>query len=197
MKKALVFAFAALFICTSAMAQEEKQEKKKGGIGSFLKKVGEQATGINMSDETFAVLPERAKPLIQMEVVSCIGDSKAQTVSLILAVKAKQNKVKTNLGKSCGNGNQECITAYDTKGKTYEGREVGSFSQVVTPKENPMGIPIQYEFQFSSVPETLKAFEVTYVEFYIHGETNAGSNMSDVGPIQIRNIPIQWDIVSE
>ena len=196
MKKVLVFVFAVLFICASALAQEAQQEKKKGGFGSLLKKVGEQVTGINMSDETFAVLPQRAIPLIQMEVVSCIGDSEAQTVLLTLAVKAKKDRVKTNLGKSCGNGNQECITAYDTKGNIYEGQEVGAFSQIGA-KENPQGIPIQYQFQFSAIPATLKAIEVIHIEFYIQCDTNVGSNMSDVDPIQVRNIPILWDVEPE
>lgn len=103
--------------------QEEQQqpEKKKSKLGSFVRKVGEATTGINMSNETFAVIPFDAQKLISMEVVSCTGNINTGQVLLTLAVKAKQEGVKTNLGKSCGNGNQECVTAYDTKGTTFEG----------------------------------------------------------------------------
>jgi len=200
MKRVIVMIILAVFTAGAAMAQNDSvpaDGKKKGGFGSFVKRIGEQTTGINMSDETFAVLPARAKQLIGVEVVSCIGDSKSGDVLLILAVKAKQNNVKTNLGKSCGNGNQKCITGYDTKGKTFEGKAVGSFSEVFADKENPVGIPVQYEFNFSSVPSTLKAIEVVHVEFAISGAANVHSGMSDIEPIQVRNIPIQWDVEAE
>jgi hypothetical protein len=200
-KRILLLAVLAVFTAGSMMAQTESDaasgEKKKGKVGSLIKRVGEQTTGINMSDETFAVLPQGAQPLIQMEVVSCIGNSEAGTVLLTIAVKAKKNNVQTGLGKSCGNGNQECITGYDTKGNTYTGQEVGSFSQVSGYKENPAGIPVQYEFAFSSVPSTLNAIEVVNIEFYIVADKNIGSNMSGVEPIQIRNIPIQWGVTAE
>ena len=198
-KKILLFAVMALFAVSSVMAQDsipEKKDKKPSKFGSFVRRVGEATTGINMSDETFAVLPFKAQSLIKMEVVSCVGNSETGTVLLTLAVIAKQDKVKTDLGKSCGNGNQECVTAKDTKGKTFEGQEVGSISQIGA-KENPKGTPVEYQFKFSTIPSTMTEIEVVLMEFYIHGNTNVGSNMSDIDPIQVRNIPIQWDAVSE
>lgn len=80
-------------------AQETKQEqqqpeKKKSKLGSFVRKVGEATTGINMSNETFAVIPFDAQKLISMEVVSCTGNINTGQVLLTLAVKAKQEGVK-------------------------------------------------------------------------------------------------------
>ncbi len=180
-------------------AQETKQEqqqpeKKKSKLGSFVRKVGEATTGINMSNEPFAVIPFDAQKLISMEVVSCTGYSKTGQVLLTLAVKAKQEGVKTNLGKSCGNGNQECITAYDTSGATFEGQETGTFTQVVAQKECPLNIPVQYSFGFTGVPATLAGLEMARIEFYIAAKSgNVGSNMSKIEPIQVRNIPITWE----
>jgi len=216
MKKLVLLAVLAVFTAGSVIAQTEttepqkeqsgkkgkkdekpEGEKKKSGFGNFIRRVGESTTGINMSNETFAVLPARAKALIQMEVVSCIGDSRDQSVLLTLAVKAKPNgKAKIDLGKPCGSGNQDCVTGYDTKGKTFQGQEVGSYSQTRA-KETPAGIPVEFQFAFSAVPATLQAFELVQIEFYIYGDSSAGSNMSGVDPIQVRNIPIQWDVENE
>lgn len=176
--------------------QEEQQqpEKKKSKLGSFVRKVGEATTGINMSNETFAVIPFDAQKLISMEVVSCTGNINTGQVLLTLAVKAKQEGVKTNLGKSCGNGNQECVTAYDTKGTTFEGVEIGTFTEVVAQKECPLNIPVQYSFGFTNVPATLAGLEMVRIEFYVYAKSGGvGSNMSKIEPIQVRNIQITWE----
>ncbi|MDR1654310.1 MAG: hypothetical protein LBS01_11835 [Prevotellaceae bacterium] len=205
-KKIVLFLALAMFASASITAQnsdsapeqkKETKEKKKSKFGSFIKRAGEAATGINMSSETFVVMNLEAKQLIEMDVASCIGDSKSQTVILTLTVKAKKNGVKTALGKSCGNGNQECVSGYDTKGNSYEGQEIGKYSEISGSKENPAGIPVQYQFGFTAIPSTLKNIEVVMVEFYIYADKNIGSNMSKVEPIQVRNIPIQWDPVAE
>lgn len=176
----------------ATVEQQKKPEKKKSKFGSFIRKVGESTTGINMSNETFVAMNINAQKLIAMEVISCVRDKASNTVILTLGVKAKQNGVQTSLGKSCGNGNQECVSGYDAQGNAYEGQEVGSFSQVSGSKENPVGIPIKYEFAFSDIPATLGSLEVVQVEFYIYSnQSSVGSNMSNVEPIQVRNIPIQ------
>lgn len=195
MKKAVVLSVLAIFCMTGSIFGQttEKKEKKTSKLGSLVRKVGEAATGINMSNETFAVIPFEAQALIDMEVVSCVGNSNTQDVVLTLAVKAKKDGVKTALGKSCGNGNQECVTGYDAKGGTYEGREIGSFTEISGPKENPAGIPISYSFGFSSIPSTLQSIEVVQVEFYVYADKNVGSNMSNIKPIQVRNIAITWE----
>lgn len=172
--------------------QQSKPEKKKSKVGSFLRKVGESTTGINMSNEAFVAMNLDAQKLIDMEVMSCVRDSATNMVVLALGVKAKQDGVKTDLGKSCGNGNQDCVTAYDTKGNTYEGQEIGKYSEINGQKENPAGIPVKYEFAFAGIPPTLSSIEVVQVEFYIYAsQGSVGSNMSKVEPIQVRNVAIQ------
>ncbi|MDR1792445.1 MAG: hypothetical protein LBR36_03245 [Bacteroidales bacterium] len=202
MRKIILAAVLVTFTAGSVMAQTEskndsipaKTEKKGSKFGSFIRKVGESTTGINMSNETFVAMDINAQQLIEMTVTSCVGDKATGNVILTLAVKAKKGGVKTALGKSCGNGNQECVTGYDTKGNAFEGREIGSYSEISGQKENPTGIPVQYQFAFSVVPASLAAIEVVMVEFYIYSPSgNVGSNMSKVEPIQVRNIPIQWD----
>ena len=84
MKKVLVFAFAALFICASAMAQEGKKEKKNGGFMKALKKGVESNTGLKVSDETLFVYPVIGE--WKMEVDSCIGDTVTGTVVLKIKV---------------------------------------------------------------------------------------------------------------
>ena len=84
MKKVLVFAFAALFICASAMAQEENQEKKGGGLMKALKKGVESATGLKVSDETLFVYPVIGE--WKMTVESCIGNKETGEVVLKINV---------------------------------------------------------------------------------------------------------------
>lgn len=179
--------------------QQEKPTKKKSKLGSFIRKAGEAATGINMSNETFVGMNIEAQQLVNMEVVSCIGDSQTGKVMLTLAVKAKKDGVKTGLGKPCGSGNQECVTGYDAKGNAYEGQEVGTFTEVSIQKENPAGVPVRYQFGFSAIPPALQALEVVQVEFYIYSSQggSVGSSMSKIEPIQVRNIPIEWDVKAE
>lgn len=199
----LLFVSLLMFCsCSSqqAVAQTDKKatEKKSSKLGSMIRKVGEAATGINMSNETFVSMNFDAQKLIAMEVISCVGDSKTGQVQLTLAVKAKQEGVKTNLGKSCGNGNQECVMAYDTKGNSFEGRELGTYTEVAAQRENPMNIPVHYSFGFTNIPASLTDIEMVRVEFYIAAKSgNVGSNMSNVEPIQVRNIPILWDVEEE
>jgi len=194
----LTFILLGAFICTGTYAQEQTKTKKKSKFGSFIRNVGEATTGINMSDETFVSLNIDAQKMIEIGVVSCIGDSKTQTVTLTLYVKAKADGTQTDLGKSCGhNGNDNCVTAYDAKGNTYSGTEVGEYTKIGS-KENPTGIPVQYQFVFSDIPATLKQIEVVMVEFYtLNPNNHLGSNMSSVNPIQIRNIPIEWGTAAE
>lgn len=176
--------------------QEEQQqpEKKKSKFGSFVRKVGESATGINMSNETFVAMNMDAQRLIEIQVASCVRDTATNHVLLTLTVKAKQDGVKTGLGKPCGNGNQECVSGYDTQGNTFTGQEVGTFTQVSGNKENPMNVPVKYEFVFADIPPALHAIEVVTMEFYISAKSgNVGSNMSKIEPIQVRNIQITWE----
>ena len=195
MKKVVLLSVLAVFcMAGNAFGQStEKNEKKKSKLGSFIRKVGESTTGINMSNETFVAMDFDAQKLIELEVLSCKRDSTTQAVLLTLGVKARQNGIKTALGKPCGSGNEECVNAYDAKGNLYVGQEVGTFTQISGPKENPVGIPVKYEFVFSDLPTTLSSIEVVQIEFYVYSRNggNVGSNMSKVEPIQVRNIPVQ------
>lgn len=170
--------------------KKEKKEKKPSKVGNFLRRVGESTTGINMSNETFVAIAFEAQQMVDFAVQSCTGDPNTGTVLLTLTAKAKKNGVKTNLGKRVNNS--DYVTAYDAKGATFEGKEVGSYTEIGR-KDNPAGVPVQYQFVFSDVPTTVAQIEVVQVEFYIDSNDNhIGSNMSSVEPMQVRNIPIAW-----
>lgn len=84
MKKIFALALAALFVCGAAMAQEEKQEKKKGGFMNAIKKGVESTTGLDVSKETVFVYPEIGE--WKMSVASCMGDPASGEVTLKLKI---------------------------------------------------------------------------------------------------------------
>lgn len=188
MKKLIVMAVLAVFTAGSVMAQNDSvpaEGKKKGSFGSFIKKMGERATGINMTDEPFVVNP--LKSAIDVEFVGAYGDASTGEVSLVFKVKNKTYVSRASFGGSVGStGN---TTAFDSKGKSYsQERGCPSF-------EVPKGIWVEircegkYNGAFQNVPETLEAFELVKMSVYIDANNR--------GMIEFRNIPIQWGVVPE
>lgn len=166
--------------------KKEKKEKKESKFGNFLRRVGESTTGINMSNETFVAVDIRAKQLADFSIQSCVGDPSTGSVILTIAVTAKSNGCRCDLGQYSGE------KAYDSKGNEYKGKEAGDGY----PKNLVAGVPVQYQFVFTSVPTSLAQLEVVMLEFYIQNSNDyVGSNMSDVEPMQVRNIPIAWGIM--
>ena len=192
MKKVVVMIVLAVFTVGAVMAQNdsvpenaktEKQEKKKGGFSSFLKKVGEQATGINMTDEPFTVNPLSA--VIDVEFTGAYGDASTGLVSLVFKVKNKTYETRASFG-----GSLDKTAAFDKNGKTYK-----PYNSASTGFDAPKGIWVEirlegkYKGALENVPETLEAFELINVYCYI--------NANNRGLIEFRNIPIQWGVVPE
>ena len=186
MKKLVVMTILAVFTAGAAMAQNDSvpaDGKKKGGFGSFVKRVGEQTTGINMTDEPFVVNP--LKSAIEVEFVGAYGDASTGVVSLVFKVKNKTNATFV----LCG-GNTYQTAAFDVKGKTYK------TNLSVGPNfDAPKGIWAEIAMvgkskgAFVDVPETLAAFELIKMYCQVDGNNK--------GLIEFRNIPIQWGVVPE
>ena len=173
MKKVLVFAFAALFICASAMAQEEKQEKKGGGFMKALKKGVESATGLKVSDETLFVYPVIGE--WKMDIESCIGDK--ATGEVILKIKV------TRIAGEQRYRSMRCLLSEAVITGEKAPFQLRGFSA------NPL-----YDFEINAstevtfqpiigVPETAKSLDVKfYIEF------------PDVADrcFEARRVPVEW-----
>lgn len=183
MKQKILFIALALFLVGNVNAQSDttsqKKEKEKGKFGSFMRKVGEQTTGINMTDEPFIVNP--LKSAIEIKFVGAYGDP--TTGKVMVVIKAKNKTYESNA--TFGSGADKSA-AFDKKGKTYKAGEwVGKSYD--TPKD--LWVEVNIENAIREVPNTLDAFELINMYCYL--------NANNRGLIELRNIPIQWGVMPE
>lgn len=171
MKKHIIFIMAMVLSCGLVFAQENpKKEKKKSKVGSFLRKVGETSTGINMSNELY-ITSENAWEDIEVELSGCYGNSQSGEVYMVITVKSGKNRHLSVSPK----------TAVNAKGKIYEVKDRFS-SQIY--KDVIKDILTEYnleELAFINVPATLPSFEAVQIKI-------------DKGTYTFHNVPIQWDI---
>lgn len=162
----------------SIHAQENKSKKAK--IGSFLRKVGEQTTGINMSNEFFIVNP--AKSDVDIQLVGCYGNSGTRTATLIFTAKAlHQEYPNAVFGGS--------TKAYDAKGKLYDKCQKAGYNITL-----PSGIAVPYGIEgIKNVSPELKQFEIIRLSWYLDSENHFIKD----NPLEFRNVPIQWDVDPE
>ena len=184
--KIMVFIMAVILAMPSnAVAQngtdnqqtEQNSQKKKSKFGSFVRKVGEASTGINMSNEMFIVNP--ANSYVDIQLVGCYGDSKTQRVNLIFTAKSKSGDYNS----ARFGGSTE---AYDAKGNSF--KEYDSVGESVS---LPANVPVKYTIKrIEKVPSTLQAFELISSKWYL----DAGHHDQGKSKIEFRNVPIQWDV---
>lgn len=163
----------------------KKKEKKPSKFGNFMRRLGESATGINMSNELFISVDPKARLYADILLIECTGDPQTGNVVLTLGVKAKQNGVTTTLGKK--GGGQDAVQAFDAKGNTFECSILSDCSRV----DCPAGVPVQFKYAFQNVPASLPVIECVTMDYRISGE-DGFVGTGDGGPMQIRNIPIAW-----
>ncbi len=186
MKKVILMLVIAMFTAGSVVAQNDSipgDGKKKGGkFSSFIKRTGERATGINMTDEPFVVNP--LKSAVEVEFVGAYGDPSTGKVSVVFKVMNKTYAKTMNFG-----GSLNRTAAFDKSGKTYKPYN----SQGPIGEDTPKGIWIEVRCvggdAFSDVPETLAAFELINMYCYVDANNR--------GLIEFRNIPIQWGVAPE
>lgn len=170
--------------------KKEKKEKKPSKVGNFLRRVGESATGINMSNETFVALDFSAQRLMQVQVKSCYGDSKTGQVVLELTVAAKSAKTRISIG---GKDVKKHILALDAQGNSFEGQGI-----TISHSDMMPNTPMKYEYVFTGVPAGLMALECVQLSYYVNSPDGiVGSNIGDGTLMQVRNVPVVWDPVQE
>ncbi len=186
----LLLAAVLFAVCPVALnAQESKQEqtetkeKKKSKFGSFVRKVGEQATGINMTDEPFTVIPALVKRNLDIEFVECVGDKASESVTIAFTAKSKRLKADFRVG---GQGRD---MAYDKSGNSF--KNPSSYTSV--DKSCPSGVPVRYEITFKSVPTDLQAFELVSIAWWLSVGNDKGSSGNEHACMEFRNIPIAWE----
>ena len=181
MKKKKLF-YALFLLCLSAnvfdvVAQDNqtpKTEKKGSRFGSFMKKVGEATTGINMTDEPFVVNPNAAR--FKVDIVDCIGNSAEQKFTLTLKITNKgTNESNMCIGGSCG-GN---TLAVDKQGNSYKSDRCAGDC-----KDFPTNVPVKVTLIFEKVLPSVQGLEV--IKF----------NLGNYGNVELRNIKLSWDVPS-
>lgn len=153
---------------------QKETRKKKSGFGSFLKKVGEAATGINMTDELFMVNPLSSS--FNVEMTGCLGNSTAQQFDLILKITNKSTNERLCVGGGCG----KKTMAIDEDGNTYNASGCAGDC-----KNFPTNVPIKVKIRFKKVLPSVKSLEL--IKF----------NIGNKGHVELRNVPIQWDAALE
>ncbi len=171
----LILFFLCSVLTSNVFAQEEqanKTEKKKSGFGSFLKKVGETATGINMTDEQFVVNPLSAR--FNVEVIDCVGNSSEQKFDVILKITNKStNESNMCVGGSCSGGSM----AVDKEGNSYKPASCAGDC-----KDFPTGVSVKVVVTFEKILPSVNAMEVIKL------------NLKNYGVVELRNMKIKWDV---
>lgn len=162
----------------------EKKEKKKSKFGSFIRKVGEATTGINMSDELIIDLPLELRKYIAVEEVTAVGD-KATGVVLVTCTVKPREQAKLLFGGSSIGGKE---VAYDSKGNKYAVKRVDADDHYTV---IPAGTPYKYQFAMQ-VPTELEAIEMLYLNYIYEGSAQFGSYQEADMHVQLRNIAIEW-----
>ncbi len=182
---AVLFAFSPIISKAQEQKQEntETKEKKKSKFGSFVRKVGEQATGINMTDEPFTVIPALVKRNIDIEFVECVGDRASESVTIAFTAKSKKLKADFRVG---GQGRD---MAYDKSGNTFKNNS--AYTSV--DKSCPSGVPVRYEITFKSVPTNLEALELVSIAWWLSVGNDKGASGNEHACMEFRNIPIAWE----
>lgn len=183
MKRVIILAMCALLLSTVS-AQNEPKEKKQSKFGSFIRRVGESATGINMSNELFVSFDMKAQTAAQILEVACEGNPASGELLVTILAKAKKNGTTMELGSGDS-------FAADAKGNRYT--IVPRTSKSTGHLDLMVDVPTRYEFIVKDVPTALTAIELLSIGFYIvTPDFRIGSNAAGVELMQIRNIPIKW-----
>lgn len=170
---------AFIFLCGNvffANAQDDKTtktEKKSSKFGSFLKKVGEVATGINMSNDPFVVNPLNNR--FKVEFIDCIGNSAEQKFQLYLKITNNgTNESNMCVGEGCGDSSM----AVDNAGNSYKPNRCAGDCNAY-----PTGVPVKTMVEFEKVLPSVKMMEIIKL------------NIGNYGSIELRNIPLKWNAV--
>lgn len=182
MRKRILFIALALFVTGSLMAQSDttSNKKEKGKFGAFMGRLGETATGINMTNEPFIVNP--LKSYMEIQLVGAYGNPSNGEVTIVIKVKCKTYDKTARFGASSADG---CV-AFTKSGKTYTGRQ-HAYTEINTAKDIWVEAKLD-RIKILEVPETVAAFEL------INMKAGIGQNR---GTIELRNIPIQWGVAPE
>jgi hypothetical protein len=162
--------------------QEEGGKKKRSKFGSFIRKAGEVATGINMTDEVFIVNPNPTD--LKVEFVKAWGDPSTGRVSV--RFKVRPAKVEYNSGTFGGNtsGNGKTI-AIGADGKTYDVYDGAAYESVALTQGVFSEVTLTGRCAFKNVQPSLASMEVMKISFYLTAGTR--------GLLEFRNVPIDWN----
>ncbi len=177
---------------TKGKDKKEKKEKKPSKFGNFMRRLGESATGINMSNEFFVAMELELQQHLTISLDSCYGDPTTGVVVVQLRFLPK-TQGRMNVDDVKVSAKKVPIVVADAKGNGFEGKCVdengGDFVQ---------GVATVKAFAFQ-VPTSWTAIEVMKLPYYFNFNSGGagifGSELGATppGPLQIRNIPINWN----
>ena len=185
MKKTILLITLALIGATASPLAAQQPTKKKGGLASFFRNLGEKATGINMSNELLLSMPPELASRMEILDVKGQGNAASGEVLVTVSVRLTHSDARLSLG------GEKSDYATDAKGTRFE----------VSPRDKrseglqELGVQGQRNFEFvlKDVPAGLDHMEVMTVAFnYASREKTFNSGSTKVDPVTMRNIPIVW-----
>ncbi len=170
---------------TETKGKKEKKEKKPSKFGNFLRRLGESATGINMSNEFFVAMDLELQQHVTITLDSCYGDP---TNGLVIVQLRFMPKTRGWMDVADKNNP---IVAADAKGNGFQGKCIDQNGDDLT-----QGVATIKVFAFQ-LPTSWTSIEVIQMPYYFNfnkgGAGIFGSTLGSNGQnIQIRNVPITW-----
>ncbi|MBP3764113.1 MAG: hypothetical protein J6I49_09620 [Bacteroidales bacterium] len=163
----------------------EKKEKKKSKFGSFVRRVGEATTGINMSDELMVNMPMELKMHVKVGEVTAVGDPASGQVLITVTVTTTED-ARFNCGSVDLNGDK-CL---DAKGREYKVN--GLWRADAENAQTKKGIPHTYQYVAYGIPTDLTSIELLPLGYGYYAGGFKTTTIDTHEVINIRNIPIEW-----
>lgn len=192
MKKIILLSLATVMTFTLfGQSQEEKKEVKKektSKFGKFIRKVGESATGINMSDETYVKAPASINKILKFTPKNCYGTLESGEVVFNLSLGLSDDFRTLTLGKRLGGGRFK-VECYDVDGNKYDGQIIGHYKTT----DLLSSILLNITMVFQKIPANLKQIEVIQIsDYYLRTSKDLVTSGNTHESIQIRNVNIDW-----
>lgn len=192
MKKIILLSLAMVMTFSLfGQSQEEKKEVKKAKtskFGKFIRKVGESATGINMSDETYVKASPSINKILKFTPKDCYGTLESGEVVFNLSLGLSDDFRTLTLGKRFGGGRFD-VECYDADGNKYNGQIIGHYKTT----DLLSSIPLNITMVFQKIPANLKQIEVIQIsDYYLRTNKELVTSGNTHESIQIRNVNIDW-----
>lgn len=185
MKKSVLIMATVLSLLAINPLSAQEPAKKKSGLGSFFRNIGERATGMNLSDELIVSMPPELAE--RVEVLDVVGEGNLASGEVLVTVSVRLVGHEGQL--ALGGEKSDYATDAASQRMSLSPRDSCSVGM----KHLGADSPYHFEFVVQGVSRNLKHFEMMSLGYvYSDRQRSLDSQGGRMAPLTVRNIPISW-----